>query len=242
MRRKKVSSFKFQVPGFAKALFLLLSLFSITNVQAQVNLGGEENAIDYSNPKEYTIGGITVSGIKYLDENVLKTLSGLTVGDKIKVPGEKISKAIENLWKQNLLADVKIEYTKIEGENIFLNIAMMERPRLSKFSFTGVTKSEANKLREKINLVSGKIVNENLVRVTTYEVKEFFTDKGYLNAEVKIDVINDSIPPNSQTLVINVKENKKTKIHAIKIEGNTVFTDAKLRRNMKDTKKYQWWN
>ena len=223
-----------------------MALFTIsgglTDLHAQVTLGGEENEIDYSNPKEYTIGGITVSGIKYLDENVLKTLSGLAVGDKIKVPGEKISKAIENLWKQNLLADIKIEYTKIEGDNIFLNIAMTERPRLSKFSFTGVTKGEANKLREKINLVSGKIVNENLIKVTTYEVKEFFTDKGYLNAEVKIDVINDSVPANSQTLIINVKENKKTRIHAINIEGNTVFKDAKLRRQMKDTKRYQWWN
>ncbi|HKR06939.1 MAG TPA: outer membrane protein assembly factor BamA [Bacteroidia bacterium] len=222
-------------------VFLFIFSISINKLQAQVQLG-EESTIDYANPKEYTIGGITVSGIRYLDENVLKTLSGLAVGDKIKVPGEKISKAIENLWKQNLLADVKIEYTKIEGDNIFLNIAMTERPRLSKFSFTGVTKSEANKLREKINLVSGKIVNENLIKVTSYEVKEFFTDKGYLNATVKIDVINDSIPANSQTLTINVEKNKKTKIHKINIEGNTVFKDKKLRRQMKDTKQKQWWN
>jgi outer membrane protein insertion porin family len=225
-----------------QVLFLLLVLVSSNKLQAQVQLGGEENTIDYANPKEYTIAGLTVSGVKYLDENVLKTLSGLTVGDKIKIPGEKISKAIENLWKQNLLADIKIEYTKIEGENIFLNIAMVERPRLSKYSFTGVSKSEANKLREKINLVSGKIVNENLLKVTSYEVKEYFTDKGYLNAEVNIDVTNDSIPVNSQTLVINIQKKEKTKIHNISIEGATALKESKIKHLMKDTKQKRWWS
>jgi outer membrane protein insertion porin family len=244
MRRLQFTIYNLQFTISAIRVLLFLLLFSLSGVklQAQVQqLGTDENAIDYSSPKDYTIGGITVSGIKYLDENVLKTLSGLSVGDKIKIPGEKISKAIENLWKQNLLADVKIEYTKIEGSTIFLNIAMIERPRLSVFSFTGVSKGEANKLREKINLVSGKIVNENLIKLTTYEVKEFFTDKGYLNAEVKIDVLNDSVPANSQNLVINVQKNKKTKIHSISIEGNTAFKDKKIRRFMKDTKEKKWW-
>lgn len=221
-------------------IFFLLS-FGFNKLQAQVQLGTEENEIEYSNPKEYTIGGITISGIKYLDENVLKTLSGLAVGDKIKIPGEKISKAIENLWKQNLLSDIKIEYTKIEGDNIFLNISMTEKPRLNHFSFTGVTKSEVNKLREKINLVSGKIVNENLIKITTYEVKEFFTDKGYLNTEVRIDVTNDSFPPNYQSMVINILKNRKTKIHDINIDGNSAFKDKKIRRFMKDTKQKRWY-
>ncbi|MEO5572820.1 MAG: outer membrane protein assembly factor BamA [Bacteroidia bacterium] len=244
MRENISLTFNVQSLKLGNRLLLLLLLISVNciKLQAQVQLGNEENPIDYSSPKEYTIGGITTSGIKYLDDNVLKTLSGLTVGDKIKIPGEKISKAIENLWKQNLLADVKIEYTKLEGTTIFLNIAMIERPRLSKFSFTGVSKSEANKLREQINLVSGKIVNENLVRTTSYEIKEYFTEKGYLNTEVKIDLTDDSIPANSQSMVINVQKNKKTKIHNIKVEGITVFKEGNIRHFMKNTKEKRWYN
>lgn len=219
--------------------FLLLCYVSS---HAQVTLGTQDSIeIDYSNPREYEIGGITVTGIKYLDENVLKTLSGLSVGDKIKIPGDKISDAIEKLWKQNLLADIKIEYTRIEGNLIFLNLALQERPRLSKFSFTGVSKGEADKLREKMNLVAGKIINENLLRSVSYEIKEFFIDKGFLDASVKVDVVDDSSSNNTQSLIINVSKNKKIKVHRITFDGNEAFKDKKLRRALKETKEKRWY-
>lgn len=223
-------------------LFFLLLLICNIKLLAQVAIGGsDELPIDFSTPKEYEIGGLTVSGIKFLDESVLKTLSGLTVGDKIKIPGDKISKAIENLWKQGLLADIKVEYTKVQGNFIFLNLALTERPRLSRFTFNGVSKGEADKLREKINLVTGKIINENLLKSTSYEVKDFFVAKGYLNTEVKLDVLDDTAAVNSQLLVINVDKKKKVKIHSISVEGNTAFSDRKIRHYLKDTKEKHWY-
>ena len=100
--------------------FILLSTFSI----AQVTVGDDQATLDYNNPKEYEIAAITVSGIKYLDQNALKILSGLSVGEKVKVPGEKFTKAIENLWKQGLLTDVKIVATRIEGKKIFIDLGL----------------------------------------------------------------------------------------------------------------------
>jgi len=224
-----------QFNHLAIPLFLFIISLQVP-CYSQVTLTEDSLEIDFSHPREFTIGGITVSGIKYLDESVLKTLTGLEVGDKIKIPGEKISGAIEKLWKQGLLSDVKIEYTKIEGSTIFLNLALQERPRMSKFSFTGVSKNEADKLREKINLVTGKIINENLLKTTSYEVKDFFREKGYLNTAVNVEVKDDSSAANSQTLIINVSKNKRVKIHEISFEGNTAFKDKKLRRFLKNTK------
>ncbi len=226
-----------------KKIIILFFLFIAMHMRltAQVIIGEDSIEIDYSHPREFTIGGITVTGIKYLDESVLKTLSGLSVGDKIKIPGEKISDAIENLWKQGLLSDIKIEYTRIEDNTIFLNLALQERPRMSKFSFNGVSKNEADKLREKINLVTGKIINESLLKTTSYEVKEFFKDKGYLNTEVKIDVQDDSSAANTQSLIINITKNRRVKIHAISFDGNTAFTDNKLSRFLKNTKEKHWY-
>lgn len=223
-------------------LFFSLLVFSGTRLMAQVAVGGEEqNPADYANAKEYEVGGVTVTGIKFLDVNVLKTLAGINVGDKIKIPGEEISKAIENLWKQGLLSDIKIQYTKIEGNVIFLDMVLTERPRLTRFTFNGVSKGEADKLREKINLVTGKIINENLLKTTTFEVKEFYTAKGYLNTEVNLEVQNDSLATNGQMLVINVDKKKKVKIHAITVDGNTAFTDKKIRHFLKDTKEKHWY-
>jgi len=199
------------------------------------------SVIDYANPKDYVIGGITVSGTKYLDKKVLILLSGLTVGDKIQVPGEKISKAIESLWKQKLFSDIKISATKIQGNNIFLNLNLQERPRLSKFSFSGVKKSEANDLREKIKLIKGKVITDNLIITATHSIKDYFIDKGYLNTEVKIVQEEDATQNNSVILRIDVNKNNKIKINQIIISGNTELPSKKLKRALKNTKEKHWY-
>src|ERR1051325_627252 len=120
----------------AAFLFYLLLLFVSPLVSvAQIQVGGEGLEFDYAHPKEYVIGGIVVTGPKFLDETVLKNLSGLNVGDTIAIPGEKINKAMDNLWKQGLFSDMKIVAQKVIGDQIFLEFQLQEKPRLSKFSF-----------------------------------------------------------------------------------------------------------
>src|SRR5687767_224566 len=100
-----------------------------------------EKIITQTTPKEYTIAGIKISGTKYLDEQLLISISGLSVGDKVMIPGgDNFSKAIFNLWKQNLFSNVRILYTRIQEQNIWLEINVQERPRLSNFSFKGIKK------------------------------------------------------------------------------------------------------
>ena len=164
---------------------LLLLLFALPSY-SQIQVGNNEDLIDYSTPKEFELAGITVSGIQYLDESVLITLTGLNIGEKYKIPGDKISSAIENLWKQGLLSDVKVIATKIVDKRIFLEFKLQELPRLSKFSFEGISKGEADKLREKLQLVKGKVVTENLIQMSINQVKSHFVDKGYLFVDVKI--------------------------------------------------------
>ncbi len=211
--------------------------------RAQVSIGGNDSLdIDFSNPKEYEIKSIEVTGIQYLDKNALKTLSGLTAGDRIKIPGEQITKAIENLWKQGLLSDIKIVVKEINGKLISLELQLQERPQLSAFTFTGVSKGEADKLREKINLTRGQIITENLLKTVSYKINDYFIGKGYLNSEVKFNVSNDTISKNKQILTINVHKNRKTKIHEIKWVGNTVMSSSKLKGWLKETKEKKWYH
>ena len=188
-----------------KKIFFLF-LFSIITIasNAQVNLGGNDStSLDFSIPKEYEIGGITVAGADHLDPNVLTLLTGLTVGDKVTVPGEKFSTAIDNLWKQGLFEDVKIVATKIQGKFIFIRIDVLERPRLSKFALKGVTKSEADDIREKIKLIKGKVVTDGLMADTKFKVKEFFVGKAYLDVVVNIRQEKDPLLDNAVLIVID---------------------------------------
>lgn len=152
---------------------IVLLLVSQHSAWSQIAIGNDDEfSLDYNKPKQYEIGGITVSGIKFLDNYALIKLTGLEVGDKIQVPGDKISGAIKKLWVQGLFDDIQINVSKIDGELIFFDIVLKERPRLSRFSFDGIKKSEADDIRERIKLVSGKVVNDNLINNTKNNIEK----------------------------------------------------------------------
>jgi outer membrane protein insertion porin family len=220
--------------------FLILSLISFGSF-AQVQIGGDKIVIDYGNPSEYVIGGVMVTGTKFLDEAVLISISGLQVGDTLDVPGEKTSKAISNLWKQGLFSDITLTATRTQGKLIFFELNLQERPRLSKYSFKGVSKSEADKIREKIGLERDKVVTDNVITTTANTVRNFYVDKGYLDAQVRINEIRDTTYANREILEIVVEKNQKVRIRNIEFEGNTAFTKGKLRRSLKDTKEKKWY-
>ncbi len=203
---------------------------------AQVDSTGMPR-VSYSIPTEYTIGGITVSGVKYLDPDLLVPLSGLRVGQTVNIPGDDIAKAIRKMWEQGLFTDVEIRIVKTLGVNIFLDIRVTERPRLSRFYFTGkIKKGEQDELREKIKLIGGRVLTENMKANTITIIKNHYKDKGFLNAKVTLKEMPDTILVNSIILEISVEKGSKVKIGSIQFEGNVVASDATLRKKMKDTK------
>ncbi|PLW96836.1 MAG: outer membrane protein assembly factor BamA [Marinilabiliales bacterium] len=220
-----------------RILLFLALLFSLPTVlSGQVTLSDDLNDIDYLSPKKYILGGLTVSGVQYLDENVLKMVSGLTVGAEIQVPGEEVTRAVENLWKQGLFEDIRITATAITEGQIFLNIELLERPRLSKYAIKGVKKSEADKLRDEIKVVRGDVITDNLVVRAKTQIKDYYTEKGFLNAEVTINQERDTTEINSAILNILVDKKKKVRIHNISFEGNKNLRDNKAKAVFKETK------
>lgn len=217
------------------AVLCFLILFSAGQVSAQIQLGST-NQFDYSRPQEYEIGGITTSGTKYLDPNMIIIVSGLQVGSTIKVPGDAITDAIRKLWDQGFFEDVSVSATSIVGNKIFLNIDLKERPRVSKFSFTGISKTDADDIRKKINLTRGDVATEHLFTKTKTIIENFYYDKGYLNAEIVITPEPDSTRANYVNLNIAIDKKSKVKIAEIVFEGNEEVSSATLKSAMKDTK------
>jgi len=218
-------------------LLFILFLFIAAGSSAQMLIGGDSTTFGYDEPKRYEIGGVTVSGTRYLDEQVLINLSGLIVGDTIDIPGEKISKAIQTLWKQGLFSDIKVRVVRIQDNRAFLDLELSEKPRLSKFTFSkGVSKSEADKIREKIHLERDKVITENVLNNTKNVVRDFYIEKGFLNTKVDINEFRDTLFVNRDILEIVVTKGKKVKIKDIQFIGVTAMKEGKLRRAMKGTK------
>lgn len=188
-------------------------------------------------PKEYTLGKIKITGTKYLDEQLLISISGLTTGDKLTIPGgDNFSKAITNLWRQNLFSNIQIFFTAVHNGTVDLEINVTERPRLSKYIFKGIRKSDADELGKKTGLTAGRVVTENTKITAVEAIKKFYTEKGFQGATVKVDEVPDPTKTNTVTVIFNVNRGPKVRINEINFYGNESVSDLRLKKQMKGTK------
>ena len=221
-------------------LFIPLYFFALAGYSQLIfgqNRSKTDNNLElnYSSPRILEIANIDIRGLQFLDNNALISLSGLKVGDKIKIPGDEISLAIKKLWKQGIIGNIAIFATKIEGNQIWLVIELTERPRLLRYEFEGISKSHRTELEDDIELTKGKIITDVVIKNTQLTVKKFYESKGFLNAKVNISQRQDSVVRNSAALIINVDKGRKVKIYDINFYGNEYFSDSKLRSKFKKT-------
>jgi len=220
---------------YAFSFFLLIFLFPVFTSAQSDSL----DIFDYSNPAQFEIGGIKVTGAEFSDENSLIAITGLKVGDEIRVPGTEIPQAIKALWKLRLFTDVQIYKEKSVGDIIFIEIAVQERPRYIRHSFKGVKKSRHDDLNGIINrhLLKGNIVTPNAVVNAKNGIRDYFVEKGNLDAEVKVTESPDEKNVNAVKLMFEVDKKARVKIQDITFTGNNNIKDRKLRKMMKGTRR-----
>lgn len=199
----------------------------------------------YNNPpKKYTVAGLEIEGTENIDKNVLKYLTGISVGDVIQVPGERTSDAIKNLMKQGMFDEVELYIDKIINSEIFLRVVVKEKPRLSKFTFIGkVKKHDADEIREKIRLVREKVITDYTIGNIKNIIKDYYKNKGYYFTKVEITQEPDKTAKTPHIILyIKINKGKKVRVKDINFYGNHALSSGKLRRTMKETKRKRWWN
>ena len=195
----------------------------------------------YSAPKRYEIAGITVSGVDNYEDYVLIGLSGLSIGQVVTIPGEEITAAVKRYWKHGLFSNVSITVEKAVGNQAYLNIALTQRPRLSKLNFNGVKKSEQEDLEAKLSFRQGNQITPNMIDRAKIVIKRYFDEKGFKNAEVNIIQRDDVAENNSLILDINIDKKEKIKVNKIYITGNSALEDKQLKWAMKKTNEKGNW-
>jgi outer membrane protein insertion porin family len=218
----------------------LLTIVSLVLITFNINAQEENGVVDYMSPEDYILGGITISGIKFLDSNALIGISGLRIGEEITIPGEKPSLAVKKLWEQGLFSDVRITISRIENDTVYLDIFLQERPRLSSLKITGIRTSESQDLIDKIGLPNGSQITDYILDKTEKIIKDHYIEKGFLNTQVSFVQKDDPDRPNNVILTINIDKKNKVKIADIEFVGNESFKASKLRHQMKGTKIKNW--
>ncbi|RKN79587.1 BamA/OMP85 family outer membrane protein [Ulvibacterium marinum] len=209
-------------------LITFLLLFITTFSLAQVT--------SYEEGKKYILGGLEVTGLQSYNEQTVKTYTGLRVGQPITVPGEQISGVIKKLWGLELFSDIDFYITKVEGDEVFLELNIIERPTLSKVTINGIKKRKVDDIVKDTDLKKGKKITESLIANTKNYLQNKYKKQGFLNARVSITTVNDTSETNAQKMVINVNKGDKVKIKDIIFEGNEKLKSKKLRKAFKKTK------
>ncbi len=234
--KKKLSVFK------SIALIGLLALpFGKVVAQTVETDTISKPSVLYSAPMKYEIGGITVSGIDNYEDYVLIGLSGLSVGQVVSIPGEEITAAVKRYWKHGLFSNVSITVEKIVEDKVYLNIALTQRPRLSKLNFYGVKKSEQEDLEAKLNFRQGNQITPNMIDRAKIVIQRYFDEKGFKNADISIVQRDDIAEENKLIIDITIDKKEKIKVNKIYITGNSALDEKQLKWAMKKTNEKGNW-
>lgn len=212
------------------------SQLTLTLILLLTSLVGFAQSNSYEEGKKYILAGLTVTGLESYNEQTVKTFTGLRDGQPITVPGEEISAVINKLWGLELFSDISMFITKIEGENIYLELNILERPTLSSVTVYGVKKGKIDEILKDTDLKKGKKITENLIANTKNYLQNKYKKKGFLNTKVAIATAKDTSEANAQSMVVNIKKGSKVKIGSINFEGNEKISDNKLKKALKKTK------
>lgn len=209
-------------------LTLLAALLFSIGAVAQEKIVNPE--ISYAGtPRSGVIGGIAVSGVEGYEDYMLTGISGLTIGQKIDLPGQEITEAVKRYWRHGLFSNVQIAADSIVGDKIYLHFYLALRPRVSTINYIGVKKSEREDLETKLGLLKGNQITPNMIDRAELLAKNYFDDKGYKNAEINIRQRDDVTAKNQVILDVEIDKKEKMKVRQIIIEGNKNLSDSKIK-------------
>jgi outer membrane protein insertion porin family len=208
----------------------LLILFLVLGISASAQTEG------YVKGRNYILDSITVSGLKTFNAQTVISYSGLRKGQSLNVPGEEISAVINKLWGLELFSDINFYVTKVEGQNISIEIEIEELPTLSDVKINGLKKGRIESVITDTELTSGKKLSESFLTNTKNYIENKYKKEGFLNTKVALNTIKDTVGANTYKMVVNVDKGPRIKIKDINFEGNEIFKDKTLRSKFKKTK------
>ena len=200
--------------------------------------------MDYSHPVKYKVGGITVEGNTFYSDQQIISLTGLRPGMEVTVPGEELSNIVDRLWLQRYFEDVAltVDSLSVAGDSAWFCLRIKERPRVSRWTFSGVSSSERKDIQERVNLRPGREFSEYVEKTTSDIIKRYFAEKGFLLCKVDAEVSKDSIIRNAIRVDFAIDKGEKIKVKEINFIGNEHVDDFKLARSMKKTKSNKLYN
>ena len=199
---------------------------------------GKNVVVDYNSPKKYIVGGVSVEGREHVSEQQILQISGLQKGMEVTVPSDDLSSVVKRLWLQRMFEDVTLSIDSIapSRDTAFFKISVIERPRVSRWTFSGVKSGEEKELRERLNFRRGSEFSEYVAKTATDIIKRYYKEKGFLNVKVDVNTKRDTMVRSAIRVQFAVDRGEKVKIKTITFKGADHVKESKMVRSMKKTR------
>ena len=200
--------------------------------------GGSGVIVDYNNPKKYIVGGVKVEGTNYFSPDQIRQITGLQEGMEITAPSEEMTSIVNRLWMQRYFEDVELAIDSLSAsrDTAFLKVSIIERPRVSKWTFSGVKSGEQKELLDRLNLRRGGEFSEYVAKTATGIIERYYKEKGFHNVAVEVNTKRDSVIRSAIRVQFAVDRGEKVKIKTITFNGAENVKESKLVRSMKKTR------
>ena len=200
--------------------------------------------VDYNHPKKYFVGGVSVEGNSYFSSQQIIQLTGLQKGMELTVPSDDVAGIVRRLWLQRYFEDVAlvIDHLSADADSAYFTIKIKERPRVSRWTFSGIRSGDKKELQDRLNLRRGGEFSEYVEKTSADIIKRYYAEKGFLNATVNAEVQKDSIVRNAIRVNFAINRGERVRIKEIHFIGNDHVKDFKLARSMKKTKSNKFYN
>jgi len=218
-------------------LIPIFIFFASVNIIAQTTNNQEATA--QAQQPTYVLKDIVVDGVKKYTPAQILRFTGLSKGEIVDIPGQKISNAIKKLWETDSFSEVEVYVEDTDGKNVVLKFYLQDLLELGEVKFTGkgISKSKNEKLAKDNNLKPGTKITNNLISTIKNKVPQEYVKKGFADAKITIQDKVNANDPNLVDWTIQVDKGKRVKIAKIEFDGNEMISDAKLRKKgFKDTK------
>ena len=214
---------------------LLLLLMSLCAWGQQ---DGNGVVVDYNKPRKYIVGGVSVEGNNYFSPEQIMQHAGMHEGMEVTIPSQEMTSIITRLWNQKYFEDVAVVVDSLvpASDTAFFKIRIVERPRVSRWTFSGVKSGEEKELMERLNLKRGGEFSEYVSKVSTDIIKRYYKEKGFLNVNVDVNTKRDSVIRSAIRVQFDVDRGEKVKIKTITFNGAEHVKEGKLVRSMKKTR------
>ena len=218
-------------PFLSRLLMLLACAFIFLNLPS---INAQDKA------RSFVIAGVSVDGNTYSDAQTIITISGLKVGEEIKIPGPKQQEAIKNLWLRNQFESIDIIIDKITASGIFLTIKVKEFQRFSWLDVQGADKVSVKDIEKAVGKIKGDILSAYEVDLAKDAVKALYEKEGLMYANIKPTVVPTDTGLYAKLELI-IEEGADFYVDTISFAGNSKLTASDLSGSFEDTKTKTWW-